>query len=375
MSDGSPPFDLFGQSGIPLSDVARSFEPARLTQARALKGWNKTQLAQAVGVSAAAIGQFEANVTPPRAELLPDLAKALDVDVEFFAAGRPIGQLDTSQAHFRSLRSTRVGERSHAMALAEQVWELAFALEKRVQFPEARLIRAGDLDPASAAHAVREDWGLPAGPVRHLVATMEAHGLVVALLRADFLQRVDAFSTAAYERPIIVATPRQASNVFRHRFSCAHELGHLVLHPEVRPGDPQQEREADAFAAEFLTPAAMIGPLLPGRINLGELDRLSRAWGVSVESLLRRMGELRKVSDVSVRRAYQRLRATSQLRTDEPVSAYRGENPALLRQAQVLAEELGFSLIDLATELRWKPVRVRDLLGIEDSRPRLELVR
>jgi Zn-dependent peptidase ImmA (M78 family)/DNA-binding XRE family transcriptional regulator len=340
-----------------------------------LKGWNKTQLAQAVGVSSAAIGQFEANVTPPRAELLPRLAKALDVEVEFLATGRPIGQLDTSQAHFRSLRSTRVGERSHAMALASQVWELSFALEKRVQFPEVRLISNAGFTPMAAARALRDEWRVSPGPVRHLVATMEAHGIVVALLQAEFLKRVDAFSTSAFERPIIVATPRQASNVFRHRFSCAHELGHLVLHGEVRPGDPQQEREADEFAAEFLTPESAIGPVLPSRVNLAELDRLSRGWGVSIESLLRRMTELRKISDASVRRAYQRLRSTTQLRTEEPVSAYRGENPALLREAQVVAEELGFSLADLAVELRWRPARVRELLGMEDVRPVLKLVR
>jgi Zn-dependent peptidase ImmA (M78 family) len=44
-------------------------------------------------------------------------------------------------------------------------------------------------------------------------------------------------------------------SVYEYRFTCAHELGHLLMHPSPLPGDRQQEREADQFAAEFLTPA------------------------------------------------------------------------------------------------------------------------
>jgi len=53
------------------------FEPARLTQARVRLGVSKTDLAGAVGVSAAAVGQYEAGVNSPRPEVLDRLAKAL----------------------------------------------------------------------------------------------------------------------------------------------------------------------------------------------------------------------------------------------------------------------------------------------------------
>ena len=45
------------------------------------------------------------------------------------------------------------------------------------------------------------------------------------------------------------------------------------------------------------------------------------------ESLIRRMGELRVVSDLSVRRAYQRLREMAEFRRDEPIATYRGRCP------------------------------------------------
>jgi hypothetical protein len=47
--------------------------------------------------------------------------------------------LDASTAHFRSLRSTRASQRAKAVAFVEQVWELAHALEQRVQLPTVDL--------------------------------------------------------------------------------------------------------------------------------------------------------------------------------------------------------------------------------------------
>jgi len=53
--------------------------------------------------------------------------------------------------------------------------------------------------------------------------------------------------------------------------------------PTPLPGDRQQEREADEFAAEFLTPKAEIEPLLPRTMRIATLEKLSGEWGVSVE--------------------------------------------------------------------------------------------
>ncbi|MFD4571562.1 ImmA/IrrE family metallo-endopeptidase [Streptomyces sp. NPDC058417] len=59
---------------------------------------------------------------------------------------------------------------------------------------------------------------------------------------------VDAFSTRA-ARPLVVLTANRADDLYRHRFTAAHELGHLVLHGDTT-GDSRQEKEADTFAAE-----------------------------------------------------------------------------------------------------------------------------
>lgn len=381
MTKDSKQFSLFEDTDS--KEVFRAgdaFEPARLTQARTLAGLTKQALAERLGVSAAAIGQFESRVTPPRPELVAEIAEVLNLPVGFFYSGRPLGRLDAAAAHFRSLRSTRSADRARAATFVEQIWELCFALEKRIQFPEVDLPTAGEsayqANPVEAARAVRRAWGVPPGPFRHLVATLESKGIVVTILALsnDAVARVDAFSTGSLGRPIVVVTPERARTVYRHRFTCAHELGHLIMHSDVAPGDLQQEREADDFAAELLTPSAEIELVLPKTLRLSELDRIGRSWGVAPESLIRRMQELRSVPDTAVRRAYQRLRSANEFQVAEPVAAYRGEMPTLLSEGQRFAEQHGFSLIDLANELKWPVSRVREILGAEDNRPKLRIV-
>lgn len=360
-----------------LASVATAFEPARLTQARVLAWLTKAELADKIQVSAAAVGQYEAGAAKPRLELLPSLAKHLNVPVEFFAAGRPLGRLDAANAHFRSLRSTRAKDRAKAAAHAEQLWELTYALEKQVHFPELSLPALPEgTAPIVAAQILRDTWGIHRGPVPHLTATMEARGIVVCLipLTNEAVTRVKAYSTDALGRSLVIVTPERSRSVYEFRFTCAHELGHLLLHANPMPGDRQQEREADQFAAEFLTPRAEIEPLLPKTVRMASLDQLSRVWGVSVESLIYRMGELRLISDASIRRAHQRLAGMSEFRREEPLTSYPGEVPTLLREAIDLAARHGFCRADLARELCWTTSHLADVLGDEDPRPRLRAV-
>ncbi|MCX4429602.1 helix-turn-helix domain-containing protein [Streptomyces mirabilis] len=364
-----------------------AFDPARLTQARRLAGMTKKDVADHLDVTPAAVGQYETGVSRPRPDLVPQLAKALDVPVEFFIAGRPSQRLDSSMAHFRSLRSTPKAQRERALAFVEQVWELTYALERRVQLPPVDLpgYAGGEVhpgvalsaEPTAAAQELRRQWGLGDGPVTHLVRRMEAHGIVVVLpADADAATAtVDAFSSRS-ARPLVVLTQNRANDVYRHRFTAAHELGHLVLHGDAT-GDSRQEREADAFAAEFLTPQASILPLLPRRMDLGQLAGLRRTWGVSVHSLVYRCRELGVISDATASRTYQRLRALDRQPgfAAEPVSGYPGEQPVLLSQAFDLAvQETGLGVRELAQELAWPLARVRELLGMPDNRPVLRLV-
>jgi Zn-dependent peptidase ImmA (M78 family) len=311
----------------------------------------------------------------------------LDVPIDFFALGRPYAQVDASAAHFRSLRSTRSAQRAKAIAFVEQTWELAYALEKRVRFPAVDLLgfSGGEIQhvdfpaaPIEAARALRAHWNLGDGPIPHLVRAMENHGLIVTLVpfAGDDTPCIDAFSTSRLPRPLVVLTPDRANDVYRHRFTAAHELGHLLLHSDTAPGDQQQEREADIFAAEFLTPRDVIRPILPAKLDLNALNDVSQAWGVSLMSLTYRSRELGLLSGATARRAYQRIKQMEKLGliVPEPVTNYPGETPCLLSKAFALAETQGLTYRTLAHELKWRIPRLRLLLGQTDTRPALQIV-
>ena len=375
--------------GPTLSAVAKAFDPARLTQARRLADLTKTALANQLGVSAVAVSQWEAGTNPPRPDHVGRLAELLKVPPTFLAAGRPYARLESSAAHFRSLRRTPAHQRAKAIAFTEQVWELVYALEKRVQLPPVDLpgFTAGEVspgavgaDPVQAAQALRRTWGLGTAPVPRMVRLLETHGIIVTLVpfAGSATATISAFSTSQLPRPVVVMTPDRADDVYRHRFTAAHEVGHLLLHGDCVPGDIMQEKEADSFAAEFLTPGDVIRPELPPRMDLKALEGLGKKWGVSVESLIYRCREVGTVSEPAYRRAYQRLNQLRKLGlfAPEPVEGYPGEVPVMISRAFALAKNNGLTMTALARELALPLPRLRLLRGDADgdTRPQLRLV-
>jgi Zn-dependent peptidase ImmA (M78 family) len=152
-------------------------------------------------------------------------------------------------------------------------------------------------------------------------------------------------------------------------------VGHLVLHPEPRPGDHQHEREAHLFAAELLMPEELILDELPARPDVSALVPLQQRWGVSVSALGFRGRVLGKYTEAQQRRLMMTL---SQLgwRTNEPEDErlLSGEEPALLSRAIELATPTGVTVAALARELALPVTLVRSLVGIPDTKPRLTLV-
>jgi len=347
----------------------------------------KQSVAASLGVSGAAVSQYESGATTPRGDLIPRLAAELDVLPEFFAAGRPYENLDVSKTFFRSLRSTTSKQRFRSTAYTEQYWELVAAIEKHVRLPEVALpgFGGGEIaedafphDPVTAAQFLRRHWQINPGPVPHMVRLLESKGIVVVIVpnSDEEVAKIDAFSTLAFTRPVIVLSLHKADDVYRLRFTAAHELGHLVLHGGFASGDPILEREADRFAAEFLTPDLEIRSELPRRTDFTALGKLSRRWGVSVKSLLYRSQEIGYISEPTARRGYMRLNqlAAAGVFSPESVSQHPGEMPSMLNQAIELAAQRGVTITSLADELKWKPAHLRHMLGVPDERPVLRLV-
>jgi Zn-dependent peptidase ImmA (M78 family) len=112
----------------------------------------------------------------------------------------------------------------------------------------------------------------------------------------------------------------------------------------LRPDEA--EREADAFASEFLMPAAEIRPQL-NRLDLARAALLKRYWKVAMSAIIRRARDLGRIDD----RRYQSLNVQISQRwwrKIEPVELEH-EQPSLIPQILHLHhDEHGYDIDDLA---------------------------
>jgi Zn-dependent peptidase ImmA (M78 family)/DNA-binding transcriptional regulator YiaG len=375
MSPGEHSTDRRSTVSTNASAAARAFAPARLTMARELAGLRTSELAEAIGRGAGSVSRYESGRSVPSVPTLRRFAEILDVPPSFFAAGRPQLSLDTAHTHFRSLRAATAVQREQALAHVELLWEVTEQLDRIIELPTVDLGLSLGIphgNPTDTARRVRKSWDAPAGPVVHLVRHLESRGVVVTRVSGVDSATIDAFSASPHGRPVIALTHK--GNPLRGRFSVAHELGHLLMHPDPSPGNSRHEREANAFAAEFLMPAAEIRDRLPVPGTVTALKDLADTYGVSTTALAYRGKDLGVYRDSTMRRILAEC-ARLGWSTHEPVNAnFAGEQPELLPRAVQLAAEHGLPLSLLADRLHIGLPRLRTLIGLPDPRSRLRLV-
>lgn len=325
------------QDAITLGE--REFVPARLRLARELKGWNQAQVASKLGVTAAALSQFESGATRPSAETQDGLSQLLDVPPNFFM----LPLVETHDGFFRSLRRTAVTDRRRARAIAHIAHDLATLNHSHDHLPLVTVPRisvenleddGGQID--GIAEEVRRQWGIPAGPAPNMVELLESRGVIVIRLPLGSAD-VDAFSLPFPDHPVLVLGSDKGDYA-RSRFDAAHELGHLVMHGEQVWGMPEVEKQAHNFAAAFLMPKKDIANELPTHAEWPRLFELKKKWRVSIAALMMRAKNLGKMTEASYLTAIKAASARGWRRT-EPVPLGDPEQPMCL--ARVLASPDG----------------------------------
>jgi Zn-dependent peptidase ImmA (M78 family) len=125
-----------------------------------------------------------------------------------------------------------------------------------------------------------------------------------ALVRCGDTGRSDAFVARSGDRAVITLPPRDWGTP-RGRFSIAHELAHLLLHPDADAvarihGEPRKEakehaweRCANEFARHLLVPRVIAAPMCEHDVaELRCVRALARAFDVSLSVAARRYAEL-----------------------------------------------------------------------------------
>lgn len=325
--------------------------PRLVALVRDAKGWSQQQLADQAGLSQGYVSKVESGLLDLAGDNLAVVAKALVCPETLLTDDTPIQGLEVTCLHHRRRHSKMTAATKRRIESVTHLTRITVEglLSGIELIPEAGLQRL-DIDeyqdPTEAARALRVSWRIPSGPIPNMLALIESVGVVV-VMRALGTTAQDAVSTWPHDNdrpPVMVINTGLAPD--KQRFTIAHELGHLVLHS--LPSETQ-EREADAFAAEFLAPAADIEAQLLGLTtrDFPRLLELKAQWGISIAALIRRAKDLRLITDRQYREFHIKISRLG-WRTLEP-GTLPVERPQTLNEViEVHRRDHGYSTEELA---------------------------
>ena len=268
------------------SSAASLFDPTRLRTARQAAMMRKKDLAEKIGVSAAAVSQYENGTTSPSARVVAALALALGQRVSFFAADRPLGEATATLAHFRSLRSTtkqepRSGFRTCPADLGTDPSHAAVRAAAPLDLPAE--LAPGPGRTAGCCGTSREggpsDYGNRGGTrserrspprvQRRSVHAPPRHDRHVECSRSH---ANSPNGPSLYCRPSD-STGRVPDGSMRHT-----NLPICFFTTTAEPGTHAVERQANIFASSFFAPTSQIVDDLPTRGDWKQLLELKEVW-------------------------------------------------------------------------------------------------
>jgi Zn-dependent peptidase ImmA (M78 family)/plasmid maintenance system antidote protein VapI len=319
--------------------------------ARESRELTQGELAEAVGVSQGLLSKIENGLLPVASDVLLRLAKVLDYPAKFFFQQERLFGLP-ARFH-RKLKNVNGKSLDRIHAEVNIMMIHLDRLRKSIELEDSALIPRIDPEETEGsafeiARRIRELWQLPRGPIKDLVGIVEAAGGIVVF--ADFgTHRIDGIGVVRSSLPPVFFLNRSIP-MDRLRFTLAHELGHVIMH---RIPSEEMEQQANAFAGEFLLPAADISEVL-APVSLERLANLKLIWKVSIAALLKRAAELEIISKAQYRYLWSRMGAAGYRRAEPPELELPFEEPRVL--TDILEAHLN--------ELGYSPEELRELLAI-----------
>ncbi len=277
--------------------------PERIREAREARGLSGEALAEAIGVSRQAVAQFETGQASPAGETMSRIIGTTGQPISFFTTLPPRAG-EPRSPFFRSLKRMEQHHRRRIVRRMQWAGDIGALIERFIDLPTVNFpdfefdVAAGDEDDIEfAAEKLRDHWGLGRGPIRNLGAVLEAHGILLVRERVDCAD-MDAVSCWIGGRAIVLLSDEVVSGP-RDLFNLAHELGHLLLHPDVEVSSANLdmiEKQAHRFASAFLLPRDTFSREVLGS-SLAYFTSLKGRWGVSIVAMAYRCRDLGLLSD------------------------------------------------------------------------------
>ena len=322
---------------------------------RKSKNISQYEICERIGESQGNYSKIEHGLSEPSDDFVERISILFQVNPDFFFQD---GKVYAPYNPYHRSRSTlQVGDRDRVEAIANIYRIHITKLLERAETPfNIQSIPISKTEtPEAIARLTRRNFNLPKGPIDNLTKSLEDNGLF--LITYDFkTEELDGFTIQGSKDiiPFIFINSTFAGE--RIRFTLAHELGHLIMHQQLETEKNNElEKEANAFASEFLMPASDIMQDLryinTVKLNVDILVRLKMKWKVSMNALLKRAEDLNVLTKNQSKYLWMQM-SQKGLRKKEPYPMPL-EKPLLLDELiDTYKNELQYSLKDMIDLLK-----------------------
>jgi len=290
-------------------DIAKVIS-LNIKRIRASRGMTQTASAEAAGISRQAFIDIENGKTKePRVSNLQAIANVFDLPIVDLLVEPP--KLNTVRFRSNSIKTEKDKAKKDQCLIEAAFWlnnfnflQSAVGDNKRYKLKAvlSEISKIKTNRPKVTAELARKTLGLKEDePIGDIIGLMESAGIKIKLRKFD-LKNFFGFSISEPDGgPAIMVNNNEGITIERQIFTVAHELGHLLLHPQAY--DPaktlegkREESEADIFAGYFLMPQIAFEKKLKESYGLDFVERvlhIKRWFRVSYLTVLHRISEMR----------------------------------------------------------------------------------
>lgn len=304
----------------------------RIKALRELRGWNQSEFAAVTGMSQAMISSLETGSRTATLDHAHYIAASTGTPDAFFLLS-PEEPTD-EELHFRKKKTAKITATRTLVRKYKESRTVARELVRDyappVQLsPVDGLVEDGDLE--DIAIDIRVAMGLgPSEPVRNIIRACERAGFPVNPIApvpgAESDHSGLSYTSASDGFGSISFLTGQSGD--HQRMTVGHELSHRVLHFHRRVPERQRESEAFRLAGAIFLPRHSAMQELAESLSLTGYMRLKARWGISIQALIMRAGDL-GVIDRDRKTSLMQQISRRGWRKAEPV-AVGHERPALL---------------------------------------------
>lgn len=336
---------------------------ARVRALRELRGWTQSEFSRITGLSQAMVSSIETSSRAVSLDQVQAIAAATGTPELFFVIAPE--ELSDDELHYRKRSRARITATRTFTRKFKEARHVARVLAANFQAPVKISPVEGSVSPEDIediATDVRRSFGIgPNEPIRNMIRCCERAGYPISPIApidgADSDHSGLSYTSSDEFGSITYQSGEPGD---RQRMTVAHELSHRILHSKRSIAPKQREQEAFKLAGALLFPRHAATESMSESLSLTGYLRLKAEWGLSVQALIMRAGDL-GVVDADRKSSLMRQISKKGWRSHEPVGVGI-EQPALLWHLatarfgedpyRAASAELGYSRMDL---IEWIP--------------------